>query len=81
MHIDKEDIKVLKYSDCKAYDNLVLSLWVGNDYSNKTLINESGIYNLIFNSKLPNAKKFKRWVTSEVLQSIRIIDLLDYFIN
>lgn len=35
------------------------------------LINESGLYSLIIGSKLPNAKKFKRWVTSEVLPSIR----------
>ena len=35
------------------------------------LINESGVYALIFGSKLPTAKKFKRWVTSEVLPSIR----------
>lgn len=35
------------------------------------LINESGLYSLILLSKLPNAKKFKRWVTSEVLPSIR----------
>ena len=36
-----------------------------------TIINESGLYSLILSSKLPNAKKFKRWVTSEVLPSIR----------
>ena len=36
-----------------------------------TIINESGLYGLIFNSKLPGAKKFKRWVTSEVLPTIR----------
>lgn len=36
-----------------------------------TLINESGLYSLIFSSQLPNAKKFKRWVTSEVLPQIR----------
>lgn len=35
------------------------------------LINESGLYSLILKSKLPNAKKFKRWVTSEVLPTIR----------
>ena len=35
------------------------------------LINESGLYSLILGSKLPNAKKFKHWVTSEVLPSIR----------
>lgn len=36
-----------------------------------TFINESGLYSLIISSKLPNAKKFKRWVTSEVLPAIR----------
>lgn len=36
-----------------------------------TIINESGLYSLILSSKLPNAKKFKRWVTSEVLPTIR----------
>lgn len=36
-----------------------------------TVINESGLYSLILSSKLPTAKKFKRWVTSEVLPTIR----------
>ena len=36
-----------------------------------TIINESGLYSLILSSKLPKAKQFKRWVTSEVLPSIR----------
>jgi prophage antirepressor-like protein len=36
-----------------------------------TIINESGLYSLILSSKLPKAKRFKRWVTSEVLPSIR----------
>ena len=36
-----------------------------------TIINESGLYSLILSSKLPEAKQFKRWVTSEVLPSIR----------
>ena len=35
------------------------------------IINESGLYSLVFGSKLPEAKKFKHWVTSEVLPSIR----------
>lgn len=35
------------------------------------IINESGLYSLIFSSKLPDAKKFKRWVTSEILPSLR----------
>lgn len=38
---------------------------------NTPIINESGLYGLILSSKLPNAKKFKHWVTSEVLPSIR----------
>ena len=36
-----------------------------------TLINESGVYSLVFGSNLPNAKEFKRWVTKEVLPEIR----------
>ena len=36
-----------------------------------TIINESGLYSLIFSSKLEGAQRFKRWVTSEVLPSIR----------
>jgi len=36
-----------------------------------TVINESGLYSLVLRSKLPGAKQFKRWVTSEVLPSIR----------
>lgn len=50
---------------------------------NMTIINESGLYSLILSSKLPQAKEFKRWVTSEVLPAIRkhgmfaVNDLLD----
>lgn len=36
-----------------------------------TIINESGLYSLILSSKLPSARKFKRWVTSEILPSLR----------
>ncbi len=36
-----------------------------------TIINESGMYSLVLSSKLPGAKKFRRWVTAEVLPSIR----------
>ena len=43
----------------------------GSNYkSNTTLINESGLYSLVFSSKLPQAKVFKHWVTAEVLPSI-----------
>lgn len=44
---------------------------VGTGKIPTTVINESGLYSLIFGSKLENAKKFKKWVTSEVLPSIR----------
>ena len=44
----------------------------GSNYKSKAiLINESGLYALIFGSKLESAKRFKRWVTSEILPSIR----------
>ena len=44
----------------------------GSNYKTKaTLINESGLYSLVLSSKLPTAKKFKHWVTSEVLPAIR----------
>lgn len=68
-HVDKEDRKSLSY---KASGDLVPSLWEKkNDFSNKVLITESGVYSLIFGSQQPNAKRFKRWVTSEVLPAIR----------
>ena len=68
-HIDKEDLKVCNR---KGYGDLYPTLWNNkNDFANKVLINESGLYSLILNSKLPNAKKFKKWVTGEVLPSIR----------
>ena len=44
----------------------------GSNYKSKVvIINESGLYSLILSSKLPQAKAFKRWVTSEVLPQIR----------
>lgn len=67
-HIDEIDRKVLTF---KAYAKTTEALWSGNDFSNKTLINESGVYSLIISSKLPDARKFKRWITSDVLPSIR----------
>ena len=67
-HVDKEDKQTLSY---KASVKMTQSLWSGNDFSNKTIINESGLYSLIFGSKLESAKRFKRWVTSEVLPQIR----------
>ena len=57
-HIDEEDKGVTKCDTLGGTQNL-------------TIINESGLYSLVLSSKLPTAKKFKRWVTSEVLPSIR----------
>ena len=57
-HVDKEDRHKVMLFD-------------GNQDKETIIINESGLYSLILSSKLPNAKKFKRWVTSEVLPSIR----------
>ena len=45
-----------------------------------TLINESGLYSLIMSSKLPTAKVFKRWVTSDVLPAIRTLCYSDYLL-
>lgn len=68
VHVDEEDKKVL---DFKGFSHFGNTLWKDNDFSNKTVINESGLYSLILSSKLPKAKEFKRWVTSEVLPTIR----------
>lgn len=57
-HVDEED---------KLTERIVLS----GQRREVTIVNESGLYSLILKSKLPSAKKFKRWVTSEVLPSIR----------
>lgn len=57
-HVDAEDKGVTKCDTLGGVQDL-------------TIINESGLYSLVLSSKLPNAKKFKRWVTNEVLPSIR----------
>ena len=68
-HVDEEDRKSLKY---KASPKTVGSLWTNpNDFSSKIVISESGVYSLVFGSNLPSARQFERWVTKEVLPSIR----------
>lgn len=52
-------------------DKLTHQISASGQNRNMTIINESGLYSLILSSKLPTAKKFKRWVTSEVLPAIR----------
>ena len=52
-------------------DQIVIPIPGDTQNRNMLVINESGLYSLVISSKLPNAKKFKKWVTSEVLPSIR----------
>lgn len=54
-----------------AEDKGVGKIQTPGGMQNVTIINESGLYSLIFSSKLESAKRFKRWVTSEVLPAIR----------
>lgn len=54
-----------------AEDKGVVEMTTPGGKQNLTIINESGLYSLVLSSKLPAAKKFKRWVTAEVLPSIR----------
>ena len=68
-HVLSSDRKLLKFRNLS--ETLKLNLWQGNDTTNKTIINESGLYSLILGSKLPAAIEFKHWVTSEVLPQIR----------
>lgn len=62
-HVDDEDKMQIAKCDLKNYDDI--------GTKGAIAINESGLYSLAFRSKLPEAKKFKRWVTSEVLPQIR----------
>ncbi|WP_293696013.1 phage antirepressor KilAC domain-containing protein [uncultured Phascolarctobacterium sp.] len=60
VHVDDED------------KTTTLIQGTGSNYkSNAVIINESGLYSLILSSKMPKAKEFKRWVTSEVIPAIR----------
>lgn len=57
-HVDPEDKLTRRFADSGQSREMYI-------------INESGLYSLVLSSKLPGAKKFKRWVTSEVLPSVR----------
>ena len=52
-------------------DKLLSQIAIAGQRRDVTVINESGVYALIFGSKLESAKRFKHWVTAEVLPSIR----------
>lgn len=57
-HVDPEDKGASRFATTSGEQEM-------------TIINESGLYSLVLSSKLPTAKQFKRWVTSEVIPSIR----------
>lgn len=61
-HVDSEDKEILR-SQNATLENI--------PNRGVTVVNESGLYSLVLSSELPSAKKFKRWVTSEVLPALR----------
>lgn len=77
--VGKDITEILGYSNSRdalykhvdEEDKLTSQIATSGQNRNMVVINESGLYSLILSSKLPNAKKFKRWVTSEVLPAIR----------
>lgn len=77
--VGKDVADILGYSNSRdalskhvdTEDKLTSQIATAGQMRNQTIINESGLYSLILSSKLPQAKEFKRWVTSEVLPQIR----------
>lgn len=67
-HVDEDDRMIMKVPDTQGWNETFLPYTPNTKIS---IINESGLYSLIFGSKMDFAKKFKKWVTSEVLPSIR----------
>lgn len=67
-HVDDEDKRLLSYEDFKGYQNGDLK---NISHYGAYIVNESGVYSLIFGSKLESAKRFKRWVTHDVLPALR----------
>lgn len=65
-HVDDEDKTIIQLSDIQDVDKTPHLKG-----SKITVINESGVYSLVFGSKLELAKQFKKWITSEVLPAIR----------
>lgn len=77
-HVTEEDKRIIQRSEITTIENYLPKEvypvnFVSGEIPNRglTIINESGLYALIFGSKFESAKRFKRWVTSEVLPSIR----------
>lgn len=77
--VGKDVADILGYSNSRdalskhvdSDDKLTSQIATAGQNRNQTIINESGLYSLILSSKLPQAKEFKRWVTTEVLPTIR----------
>lgn len=77
--VGKDAAEILGYSNTRdalakhvdIEDKADVAIHDGRQNRSMTVINESGLYSLIFSSKLPSAKRFKHWVTSEVLPMIR----------
>lgn len=77
--VGKDVAKILGYKNTKdalakhvdVEDKLGSQIATSGQRREMTVINESGLYSLILSSKMPNAKRFKHWVTSEVLPAIR----------
>lgn len=75
MLVSKDVAEILGYKDTDYAirthvddeDKASAAIYDGRQNRNMTIINESALYSLVLSSKLPGAKKFKRWVTSEVL--------------
>jgi len=61
--------QALKRLDNEDRNTIIINEGIGNP--EKSIVNESGLYSLIFTSRKPEAKKFKKWVTAEVLPAIR----------
>lgn len=70
-HVDSEDKQVFLKSHFRNLESGNSKVLENIPNRGLTCINESGLYSLILSSKLPSAKKFKHWVTSEVLPTIR----------
>lgn len=74
-HVDEDDKfnskNLSSFKDDKLNNESLSSFELDLGQRGGWLINESGLYSLVLSSKLPTAKQFKRWVTSEVLPSIR----------
>ena len=79
MFVGKDVAEILEYQNgsrdinrhIDEEDRHKVMLFDGNQNKETIIINESGLYSLILSSKMPNAKKFKHWVTADVLPAIR----------